>query len=578
MSLPLAALWILVSMLFMVTLRYGLLAGFLLRLRFEPGRAVTLPREKMPQAMRQLLDLAAPRLEALGFERSISLATWGGRPSVRNRPVFSDTYFNATSHCHAWVSPAADPERGALYSVDFETCYADGRSLITFNRRSHAPPALPREIVAHNDYSESVEEQWQMHMRRRGECGSNEIVDDPAEAWRRRQRQLASQPSFLEDEGFLRSGPQAGSWRLTLRGTAKLPVRFAPLLRRSGRVRPASSGENASARVLADAVAFTRSLSAATVAPHDWLIKMLLVFGSALLGGQALGVQWSWRIAAAVVVVLAFHESCHFVAMRLCGYRDIGVYSVPMLGAAANGRGDNATLWQRLFVYLAGPLPGIVLGVACIDAAALVEGTLQSWLLPLGAVALGVNLFNLLPFPPLDGGRVVESLVWWRSAHLRPVLVASAVVLLVAGGAYLHTPVAVALGAVFALAMPAEWRISKLAAATRRVGGAVYERKRALPAVFRALMRSGVGAKLDFPRRAESARAVLALVMRQPPRRAHAAAAWFLYAIVLAAPVAAYLAVEPQVRSRGNGVSAQASQAGGRVVAHGGAHGSATSR
>lgn len=546
MSLPIAALWILLSVAFMFALRYGLLFDFLLRLRIEPGRAITLPREKIPRALQQLLDLAAPRLEALGFSRSVSLAIWGAAVTVRNRPTFTDTYYNAASQCHAWVSLADDPERGAPYVVDFQTCYADGRSLVTFNRPYLALSALPPEVSTHDDCAESVEECCQMHMTRRGEYSSAEIADDPAEAWRRFQGQLASHQLFLEDDGFLRSTPQSGQRRLSMRGAARVLLRFVPGLRRTRRVRPPASRRMQASRgmrVLADGVAFSRSLTASTVASHDWPSKMLMVFCGALLGAQAWGVQRSWQAAPAVVAVVAFHELCHFAAMHLSGHREGDVYCIPVLGAAFNVSKDIATVWQRLFVYLAAPLSGIVLGVLCIDAAVHVEGALRSWLLPLGAVALGVNLLNLLPFTPLDGGKLVESLVWWRWPNLRPALVANAAVFLVAVGAYLQVPAAVGLGAIFAFAFPAEWRISQLAAVARKSAGMVSERKRALPAVFRALTRSRHGAELDFPGRVELAKATLPLVMRRAPHPLHAAAGWALYAIVLAAPVLACLAL-----------------------------------
>ena len=362
--MPLATLWILLPVAFLAVLRYGLLFSFLLRLRIEPGRAVTLPREKMPRVVQRLLDLATPRLESLGFSRSVSLAIWGAAVTVRNRPTFIDTYYNGASHCHAWVGLADDPERGALYAVDFQSCYADGRSLITFDRRLHALPVLPPEVVNHDDSAESLEERCQMHMARRGEYSAVEIVDDPAEAWRRFQGQLASHQLSLEDDGFVRSGPQPGQRRLSMRGAARLLLRFVPDPRPTKRVRPASTSEDVSKgmRVLADGVAFSRSLTASAVASHDWLIKMLLVFGSALLGAQAWGVQRSWQVAPAVVAVLAFQELCHFAAMHLSGHRESDVYCVPVPGAALNVRKDTATVWQRLFVYLAGPLPGIVLG------------------------------------------------------------------------------------------------------------------------------------------------------------------------------------------------------------------------
>ena len=545
MSFLLAAWWILLSVAFMFALRYGLLFEFLLRLRVEPGRAITLPREKIPRALRQLLDLAAPRLEALGFSRSVSLAIWGAAVTVRNRPTFTDTYYSASSRCHAWVSLADDPERGVPYVVDFQTCYADGCSLLTMQRRFLALPALPPEISTHDECADDLEECCQVHMVRQGNNSSAEISDDPAEAWRRFQGQLASHQLFLEEQGLLRSTRQPGQRRLSMRGAAQLLMRFAPGLRRIMRVRPVSRRVDVSRRMraLADGVAFSRSLTASTVVAHDWLIKMLMVSGGALFGAQAWGVQGSWQTVPGVIVVLTVHELCHFAATHLSGYREGDTYCVPILGAAANVHNDVATVWQRLFVYLAAPLCGIVLGVLCIDAAANVNGALRSWLLPFGAVALGVNLLNLLPFPPLDGGKLVESLAWWRWPYLRPALVAIGALSLLATGAYLQAPVALGLGTIFAFAFPAERRISEFAAAARKAGGVLSERKRALPAVFRALARSRRGAALDFPGRVEVAKAVLPLVMRQAPRPAHAAAGWVIYALALAAPVATYLAL-----------------------------------
>ena len=55
--------------------------------------------------------------------------------------------------------------------------------------------------------------------------------------------------------------------------------------------------------------------------------------------------------------------------MRAFGYRELGVVVLPFLGAVAFGRKDDAGPWQKLVVLLAGPLPGLILAVVCLEIA-----------------------------------------------------------------------------------------------------------------------------------------------------------------------------------------------------------------
>jgi hypothetical protein len=64
-----------------------------------------------------------------------------------------------------------------------------------------------------------------------------------------------------------------------------------------------------------------------------------------------------------VIAVLLVHESGHYVVMRAFGYRDLRMFFIPFVGAAVSGWSGKAHGYQRTLVALAGPVPGILLGL-----------------------------------------------------------------------------------------------------------------------------------------------------------------------------------------------------------------------
>lgn len=90
------------------------------------------------------------------------------------------------------------------------------------------------------------------------------------------------------------------------------------------------------------------------------IVSLLLFIGAqASFGAMA-------DFIAALVIVLVVHELGHYAAMRAFGYRDTKMFFIPFLGAAVSGRHDDASGTQRAVVALAGPLPGIVLGMLAV--------------------------------------------------------------------------------------------------------------------------------------------------------------------------------------------------------------------
>lgn len=162
-------------------------------------------------------------------------------------------------------------------------------------------------------------------------------------------------------------------------------------------------------------------------------------------------------IVSFVVVVLFIHETGHLAAMKTFGYRDLRMLFVPLLGALALGRKEMVKQSERVIILLAGPVPGILLGLPL-----LVFGAREPLVHSLGLIFVILNLFNLLPITPLDGGRLIETLFFSRSSTLkRGFLLLSAIGMLAVIWGTQHWPLII-LPAAILLRFPAEIRLDKL--------------------------------------------------------------------------------------------------------------------
>jgi Zn-dependent protease len=139
-------------------------------------------------------------------------------------------------------------------------------------------------------------------------------------------------------------------------------------------------------------------------------LKLLTTGGTALISVAAYSLFWGWEFAAGFVLLLFLHEMGHVIALRREGIKASTPMFIPFMGAAifAKSLGDNALAEAR--VGLAGP----ILGTLAAAAVAVVGGlTGSSFLLALAYVGFLINLFNLLPVVPLDGGRAMAAMAPW---------------------------------------------------------------------------------------------------------------------------------------------------------------------
>ena len=109
-----------------------------------------------------------------------------------------------------------------------------------------------------------------------------------------------------------------------------------------------------------------------------------------------------------LVIVLVIHELGHFLMMKWFGYKDVRMMFIPLMGAFVQGRKDHYSQKQGFFVIGAGPFPGIIIGSILIILAL---STKSVWMVNLGLLFLFLNVLNLVPLDPLDGGQLFKLLI-----------------------------------------------------------------------------------------------------------------------------------------------------------------------
>ena len=104
--------------------------------------------------------------------------------------------------------------------------------------------------------------------------------------------------------------------------------------------------------------------------------------------------RWNWQFTVLIIPVLLFHECGHWAAMRMFHYRNLRMFFIPLFGAAVTGHHWNVPGWKKALVSLAGPLPGIALGIFLGVAGIAWKMLLLS---KAALLLIFINGFNLLP-------------------------------------------------------------------------------------------------------------------------------------------------------------------------------------
>ena len=139
-------------------------------------------------------------------------------------------------------------------------------------------------------------------------------------------------------------------------------------------------------------------------------LKVLTTSASMLVSVAAYALIWGWSFAAGFVALLFVHEMGHVIQMKREGVKVSGMLFVPFLGAAVGARSMGGNALAEARIGLAGPVLGTLATAALIPIA---EAQDSDFLRALAFTGFFLNLFNLAPVVPLDGGRAMAAMAPW---------------------------------------------------------------------------------------------------------------------------------------------------------------------
>lgn len=232
-----------------------------------------------------------------------------------------------------------------------------------------------------------------------------------------------------------------------------------------------------------------------------FLLIALKVFKLGKFGGTAItmivslavyAMMFGWGYAAGFIVLLFVHEMGHYLAAQRRGLAVGAPTFIPFVGAWIELKDTTLDAETESFVALAGPFVGTLGAFACYGLAHVYDSHL---LLAVSYSGFFLNLFNLIPLTPLDGGRIIGAVsprLWFLGA---PVLAGLAVMR--------PSPLLIMILILAIPGLQAAWRFDAEAPENARYKSVSYETKFEIMAFYlilvatTALMASSVHADLS---------------------------------------------------------------------------------
>jgi len=149
--------------------------------------------------------------------------------------------------------------------------------------------------------------------------------------------------------------------------------------------------------------------------------KILTTSGTMLLSIASYAIFYGWRFAAGFVGLIFVHEMGHYIAARQRGLNVGAPTFIPFVGAWIELKDMPHDAETEAYIGFAGPFIGTLGALACYCAG---RTSGEGLFLALAYSGFFLNLFNLIPLSPLDGGRITAVLsprIWLLGV---PVLIA----------------------------------------------------------------------------------------------------------------------------------------------------------
>lgn len=484
-------------------IRFFLVFQVVLKTEIRRVQPLTVDPAELPEDLAKPLAVGAQRLEALGFRRlGVMVSERPQLSKAQETANYGLAFLHEATGATALLGLADELEPSDPFTVQFATRTDDGRCVLTGNAMAHLVIAPHPTAILQDPLALDLTAQWEAHQKRCAEEGLG--PGRPLNL----EELTAATGQLLWDS--IDNAVALGRLQETQPGHYILPwgsaLRFATQIVRSGE---ALARYKAARHQHAERTEALLQLPITVVAEAYRRQKKLLSrqtprnFLGWVFAGTGLlflisfvSITGGWAGALLLLLVVLFHELGHFLAMRAFGFADTTIFFLPFLGAATTGKKDDATASEEMIVLLSGPVPGLLLGLALST----LPGPHHPLLDLVITTLIALNVLNLLPIYPFDGGRIVHLLLFGRTVFSDVFfqLLGAGLLLLAAWGA--GTGIMLVPAAFIVLALPTVVR-------TARIAQHVDRRERREEAVLGAI-RQVLGENLAFGQQVNLARAV----------------------------------------------------------------------
>jgi Zn-dependent protease len=119
---------------------------------------------------------------------------------------------------------------------------------------------------------------------------------------------------------------------------------------------------------------------------------------------------FGWVYAAGIVALIFVHEMGHVIAAKWLGMPVSAPLFIPFIGASIIMKENPRDAWTEALMAYGGPLAGCIGSWICWFVAMHYE---LNWLMAVASTSFFINIFNMIPVPPLDGGRMCAAVSPW---------------------------------------------------------------------------------------------------------------------------------------------------------------------
>jgi len=384
----------------------------LLYYKFQIPTMKFVKNSDIPQELEDMISQYQKELFAKGFSR-YGVSVHDGMFVNVSQKHYSFYYYNQESGVHAFVEPQT--YKGAItpIRVTFETYYVDGTICCTTNNGSFLFPTVPKNVKLYDHYLVNDMDAYEAHLQDRQSItvdikyGALDIITLP-------ELQTQHTASYIQayiDEGYAKKTSYGFRFKANLK-VLKYAYKMVQEVRKISKNlkrKPTKSQADSRYTIISSMDKLGKKRGDSN--PKVWFSVSVIIFVIfyGLFGIDVLGML-------VLVLVLLFHELGHFGAMKMFGYEDTRMMFLPF-GAITFGHKEHKKALEEYIVYMAGPLPGLVLG-AILAWFSLSHPQIQG-ISVVAIVLIFINYLNLLPIYPLDGGRVVQLLFLLRYPRLQ---------------------------------------------------------------------------------------------------------------------------------------------------------------